>query len=202
MSWIRLITAAAVFAVAHAAQAATVSIVPQEGTKQGNLFLNSGRGYAPIVTVTTAHTGDTLMASGTGRAFVIYEDGCRVAVQRRNGGCFGARNVPMQRCIDPGNEPRNGRRKIRYWGGACGGSSCRSGSIGGGGGEDGELKILGNPTACTTPLTHPPFGPFLWSPRSNQTRIREKKKKSASYNCMLIRRMSTRARLGFAGVHY
>ena len=62
------------------ALAAKVSIIPQAGTFKGNLFLNNGKGSAPIVDVTEAHTGDTLMASGTGRALVVYDDGCKVEV--------------------------------------------------------------------------------------------------------------------------
>ena len=137
MSWICLITAAAVFVVAHAAQAATVSIVPQEGTKQGNLFLNSGRGYAPIVTVTTAHTGDTLMASGTGRAFVIYEDGCKVEVSAETEVVSVQETSPCKGALIPEMSRGMGVGKYVIGAALVGGAVAAVALLGGGGGEDG-----------------------------------------------------------------
>jgi hypothetical protein len=78
MSIARLVILALSGLIATDAFAATVSVVPQEGTLRGNLYLNRGKGFEAIVNVTEAHTGDSVMASGTGRAAVVYEDGCKV----------------------------------------------------------------------------------------------------------------------------
>jgi len=55
-------------------------LIPQEGTLKGNLYVNRGKGFEPILNTTAARTGDSVMASGTGRAIVVYEDGCKVEV--------------------------------------------------------------------------------------------------------------------------
>jgi hypothetical protein len=80
MSIARIVIFALSGLVATSAFAATVSVVPQEGTLRGNLFVNRGKGFEPILNTTAARTGDSVMASGSGRAIVVYEDGCKVEV--------------------------------------------------------------------------------------------------------------------------
>ena len=136
MGRIPLIAAAAVFVVAHSAHAATVSIVPQEGTKRGNLFLSSGQGYAPIVKVTTAHTGDTVMASGTGRAFVIYEDGCKVEVSAETAVVSVQETSPCKGALIPEMSRGTGVGKYVVGAALVGGAIAAVALIGGSGGGD------------------------------------------------------------------
>ena len=83
MSIARLVIFALSGLVATNAFAATVSVIPQEGTLRGNLYLNRGKGFEPILNITEARTGDSVMASGSGRAAVVYEDGCKVEVSAK-----------------------------------------------------------------------------------------------------------------------
>ena len=83
MSIARLVIFALSGLVATNAFAATVSVIPQEGTLRGNLYVNRGKGFEAIVNITEAHTGDSVMASGSGRAVVVYEDGCKVEVSAK-----------------------------------------------------------------------------------------------------------------------
>ena len=68
---------------APAALAATVSVIPVAGTSKNTVFLNHGKGFAPIMSVTEGRTGDSVMALGTGAAAVVYPDGCRVEVSAK-----------------------------------------------------------------------------------------------------------------------
>ena len=83
MSIARLVIFALSGLVATNAFAATVSVIPQEGTLRGNLYVNRGKGFEAIVNITEAHTGDSVLASGSGRAVVVYEDGCKVEVSAK-----------------------------------------------------------------------------------------------------------------------
>jgi hypothetical protein len=136
MGRIPLIALAAVFVVAHSAQAATVSIVPQEGTKRGNLFLSRGQGYAPIVTVTKAHTGDAVMASGTGRAFVIYEDGCKVEVSAETAVVSVQETSPCKAALIPEMSRGIGVGKYVVGAALVGGAVAAVALLGGGGGDE------------------------------------------------------------------
>jgi hypothetical protein len=65
---------------APAAIAAPVSVIPVAGTQKNTVFLSHGKGFAPIMSVTEAQTGDSVMALRSGVAIIVYPDGCRVKV--------------------------------------------------------------------------------------------------------------------------
>lgn len=47
----------------------------------GDLSINQGQGFKPIVGSTPANVGDTVMVGPGGSASVVYEDGCKVNVK-------------------------------------------------------------------------------------------------------------------------
>jgi len=48
---------------------------------QGSLSINHGQGFQPVGGPVTAQVGDSLMVAPGGTATVLYDDGCKVAVQ-------------------------------------------------------------------------------------------------------------------------
>ena len=48
---------------------------------QGSLSINHGQGFGPVGGQMTAQVGDSVMVAPGGAATVVYEDGCKVAVQ-------------------------------------------------------------------------------------------------------------------------
>ncbi len=48
---------------------------------QGNLSINQGQGFQPVNSRIDANVGDSVMVAPDGSATVVYEDGCKVAVQ-------------------------------------------------------------------------------------------------------------------------
>ena len=140
MSIARLVILALSGLIATDAFAATVSIVPQEGTLRGNLYLNRGKGFEAIVNVTEAHTGDSVMASGTGRAAVVYEDGCKVEVSAKTSVVAVQETSP---CKSGGAIEAPGGAAVGKWAiGAAvvGGGVAAAILIGGSGDDDGSGK--------------------------------------------------------------
>ena len=48
---------------------------------QGSLSINHGQGFEPVGGPMTAQAGDSVMVAPGGTATVVYDDGCKVAVQ-------------------------------------------------------------------------------------------------------------------------
>ncbi len=48
---------------------------------QGSLSINHGQGFEPVGGAMTAKAGDSVMVAPGGTATVVYDDGCKVAVQ-------------------------------------------------------------------------------------------------------------------------
>ena len=48
---------------------------------QGDLSVNQGQGFQPINSRVNANVGDSVMVGPGGAATVVYDDGCKVAVQ-------------------------------------------------------------------------------------------------------------------------
>jgi hypothetical protein len=48
---------------------------------QGNLTINQGQGFQPVNSRIDANVGDSVMVGPDGSATVVYDDGCKVAVQ-------------------------------------------------------------------------------------------------------------------------
>jgi hypothetical protein len=48
---------------------------------QGSLSINDGQGFTPVGGPVIAKVGDSLMVAPGGTATVVYDDGCKVAVQ-------------------------------------------------------------------------------------------------------------------------
>ena len=48
---------------------------------QGNLTINQGQGFQPVNNRVDANVGDSVMVAPGGSATVVYDDGCKVAVQ-------------------------------------------------------------------------------------------------------------------------
>jgi hypothetical protein len=78
MRGLGLIALAGGILAALPALAANVSIVPADGTLRGNVFVNRGRGFEPIVATIEGRPGDSVMASKGGVAKIVYPDGCTV----------------------------------------------------------------------------------------------------------------------------
>ena len=57
------------------ASAATVQVT------SGNVFIDRGEGYASVSGATSAKSGDMVMAMAGGRGEIVYDDGCRQAVE-------------------------------------------------------------------------------------------------------------------------
>ena len=66
--------------LASTALAATVSVIPADGTPKETVFINRGAGFQPIIGATEGRSGDSVMALKTGVAAIVYPDGCKVAV--------------------------------------------------------------------------------------------------------------------------
>jgi len=49
--------------------------------REGNLSINQGQGFQPVNSRIDANVGDSVMVAPGGSATVVYDDGCRVAVQ-------------------------------------------------------------------------------------------------------------------------
>jgi hypothetical protein len=47
----------------------------------GSLSINHGQGFEPVNSQMTAKVGDSVMVAPGGTAMVVYDDGCKVAVQ-------------------------------------------------------------------------------------------------------------------------
>ena len=58
-----------------AVSAATVTSV------RGGVSINRGSGFSRISSGTSASPGDSVMAGSTGRAIIVYDDGCREKVE-------------------------------------------------------------------------------------------------------------------------
>jgi hypothetical protein len=72
MGTLAIVTA---LALAPAASAATVRVL------DGELFIDRGEGYAAVSGATSAKAGDTVMVQAGGSGEIIYDDGCRQAVE-------------------------------------------------------------------------------------------------------------------------
>ena len=48
---------------------------------QGALSINQGQGFQPVNSRIDANVGDSVMVSPGGAATIVYDDGCKVAVQ-------------------------------------------------------------------------------------------------------------------------
>lgn len=48
---------------------------------QGSLTINQGSGFQPVNTKVDANIGDSVMVGPGGTATVVYDDGCKIAVQ-------------------------------------------------------------------------------------------------------------------------
>jgi hypothetical protein len=133
----RILILALSLLVATNAFAAKVSIVPQEGTLKGNLFVNRGKGFEPILQIIAARTGDSVVASGTGRAIIVYEDGCRVEVSSTTAVVTVQETSPCKGSVV--SEVTGGRPVGKYAVGAVlvGGAVAAAVLVAGGGGDDG-----------------------------------------------------------------
>jgi hypothetical protein len=65
---------ALVFAMGGETLAATVN------AKSGQVFIDRGQGYVPVANSTQGKPGETVMVMAGGSGEIIYDDGCRQAV--------------------------------------------------------------------------------------------------------------------------
>lgn len=65
----------AIMAVVGTAQAATVNV------KSGSVFIDRGDGYKPVTGSTVGSDGHVVMAMAGGSGEIVYDDGCRQAVE-------------------------------------------------------------------------------------------------------------------------
>jgi hypothetical protein len=49
--------------------------------QSGDLTINQGQGFKPVISGTNANVGDAVMVGPGGSATIVYEDGCKVAVR-------------------------------------------------------------------------------------------------------------------------
>ena len=47
----------------------------------GDLAINQGQGFKPVMSPVNANVGDSVMVGPTGAATIVYDDGCKVSVQ-------------------------------------------------------------------------------------------------------------------------
>jgi hypothetical protein len=47
----------------------------------GDLTINQGKGFKPVISRVDANVGDSVMVGPSGAATVVYDDGCKVSVQ-------------------------------------------------------------------------------------------------------------------------
>ena len=125
---------------APAALAATVSVIPVAGTPKNTVFLNHGKGFAPIMSVTEAQTGDSVMALGTGAAIIVYADGCRVEVNAKTAVVSVQETSPCKMPVLPETTGRLGVGKYLVGAAVVGGAITAVALIGGGGGGGGGTK--------------------------------------------------------------
>ncbi len=123
---------------APAALAAMVSVIPVAGTPKNTVLLSHGKGFAPIVGVTEAQTGDAVMALGTGVAIIVYSDGCRVEVNAKTAVVSVQETSPCKVPVAPETTGRFGVGKYivgaAIVGGAVAAVALTGGDDGGGGG--------------------------------------------------------------------
>ena len=122
---------------APAALAATVSVIPVAGTPKNTVFLNHGKGFAPIMSVTEAQTGDLVMALGTGAAIIVYADGCRVEVNAKTAVVSVQETSPCKMPVLPETTGRLGVGKYLVGAAVVGGAITAVALIGGGGSSGG-----------------------------------------------------------------
>jgi hypothetical protein len=125
---------------APAVFAATVSVIPADGTSKGTVFLNRGNGFLPILSTTEARSGDSVMALKMGIAAIVYPDGCRVEVSARTAVVVVQETSP---CKAPSPPETTGALGVgRYIVGAAlvGGAVTAAVLIGDGNGSDDESK--------------------------------------------------------------
>jgi len=132
-----VLSVAIIVALSTSVSATTVNVLSEK------VLINRGGGYAPIGGAASVNPGDMVMASPSGSAEIVYDDGCRKKVD------------PGSVVTISGPPPCTGgaaQSQTTTWyvlgaaaiGGiaagavlATGGSSGNSGSAGGGGGGDG-----------------------------------------------------------------
>ena len=122
---------------ASAALAATVSVIPVAGTPKNTVLLNHGKGFAPIMSITEAQTGDSVMALGTGAAIIVYPDGCRVEVNAKTAVVSVQDTSPCKMPVVPETTGRLGVGKYLVGAAVVGGAITAVALIGGDGGGGG-----------------------------------------------------------------
>lgn len=70
----------AVFAVILSLAAALPAAAATVEVRSGDVFIDSGSGFSPVLEPTEVKTGDTVMAMVGGAAEIVYNDGCRQTV--------------------------------------------------------------------------------------------------------------------------
>ena len=126
--------------LAPAAFAATISVIPADGTPKETVLINRGTGFQPIIRATEARSGNSVMALKAGVAAIVYPDGRKVAVSATTAVVVVQETSPCKAPLPP--EATGGFGVGKYILGATiiGGAVTAAVLIAGGNNDDNERK--------------------------------------------------------------